>query len=205
MEKGPFGKPTFKSIKGEFVWDKNVTPEYFWFNGSITSTTADDTIDPAQVVKVSEPVGNRQDPEARIYPFKIHKAVQPYDKINKKLLAPLLSGKNGYWTSFDMNDAIMRGQKALGLPYSGEFDYVESTYAFPITHMVAPKEKALSCDACHTREDSRLANINSIYLPGKDRSNIMDTFGWLSVIGALIGVLLHGFGRFFVRRNGKEE
>lgn len=204
VEKGEFGKPTYKSIKGEFKWEKNVTPEYFWSNGSQTSTTIDDTIDPAQIVKVSHPVGDKSDPEARIFPFKIHRGKQPYDKIHKKLLAPLLSGKNGFWTTFDMDDAINRGNKTLGIPYSGEFDYVETTYAFPITHMVAPKENALNCTQCHIRENSRLASITDLYLPGRDKSGLLDTIGWLSVLGALVGVLLHGLGRFFTR-NGKEK
>ncbi|MCP3875756.1 MAG: tetrathionate reductase family octaheme c-type cytochrome [Desulfobacteraceae bacterium] len=204
VEKGPFGKPVYKSIKGEFKWDKNVVPEYYWFNGSLTSATIDDVIDPAQVVKVSHPVGDGTDPEARIYPFKIHQGKQPYDKINKKLVAPLLSGKKGFWTTFDMNDAIEQGNKTLGIPYSGEFDYVQTTYAFPITHMVAPKENALNCTECHIRENSRLANLTQLYLPGRDKSKALDTIGWLSVIGAILGVFFHGMGRIFIR-NGKEK
>ncbi|MBT3176305.1 MAG: tetrathionate reductase family octaheme c-type cytochrome [Desulfobacula sp.] len=204
IEKGPFGKPVYKSIKGEFKWEKNVKPEYFWSNGSQTSTTINDVIDPAKVVKVSHPVGDKNDPESRIFPFKIHRGKQPYDKVNKKLLAPMLSGEKGYWETFDMNKAIEHGNKTLGIPYSGEFDYVETTYAFPITHMVAPKENALNCNQCHIRKNSRLANITGLYMPGRDKSSLMDTIGWLSVFGALAGVLLHGIGRFFTR-NGKEE
>lgn len=201
---GPFGKPVYKSIKGEFKWEKNVTPEYFWFNGSLTSTTANDVIDPAQVVKVSHPVGDKNDPESRIFPFKIHRGKQPYDKIHKKMLAPMLTGKNGYWESFEMKNAIEHGNNALGIPFSGEFDYVKTSYAFPITHMVAPKEKALNCTQCHIRKDSRLASIKGLYMPGRDKSNLLDTIGWVSVLGALIGVLLHGLGRFFIK-NGKEN
>ena len=204
VEEGPFGKPVYKSIKGEFKWEKNVVPEYFWSNGSQTSTTADDVIDPAQIVKVSHPVGDRTDPESRIFPFKIHRGKQPYDKVHKKLLAPMLSGEKGYWETFDMNAAIEHGNKTIGIPYSGEFDYVETTYAFPITHMVAPKENAVNCTQCHIRENSRLASITELYMPGRDKSNLFDTIGWLSVFGALAGVLLHGLGRFFTR-NGKEE
>jgi octaheme c-type cytochrome (tetrathionate reductase family) len=205
VEKGPYGKPVYKSIKGEFRWEKNVLPEYFWFNGSVTSVTADDVIDPSQIVKVNHPVGDKKDPEARIFPFKIHRGKQPYDKINKKLVAPMLSGKNGYWTTMDMNDAIKHGNKAIGIPYSGEFDYVETTSAFPITHMVAPKENAVNCTECHIRDNSRLAGITNIYIPGRDKADLLDTIGWLSVLGAMVGVLLHGLGRFFTRKNGKGE
>ena len=202
--KGEFGKPTYKSIKGEFRWEKNVQPEYFWYNGSFDNIGIKDKIDPATIVQVSHPLGDKNDPDARIHPFKIHRGKQPYDKINKQMVAPLLSGPNGFWTTFDMDDAITRGNKTLDVPYSGEFDYVETTYAFPITHMVAPRENALNCTECHIRENSRLASITGIYLPGRDRSSFLDSLGMIAVLGAFIGVLLHGLGRFFTR-NGKEE
>ncbi|THB78906.1 MAG: tetrathionate reductase family octaheme c-type cytochrome [Desulfobacteraceae bacterium] len=201
---GPLGKPIYKSIKGEFTWDKNVVPEYFWSDGSLSSTTARDVIDPAQVVKVSHPVGDKDDPDSRIYPFKIHRGKQPYDKVNKTLLAPMLSGPKGYWTTFDMPDAIAHGNKALDIPFSGEFDYVETTYAFPITHMVAPKGRALNCNECHIRENGRIANLAGLYLPGRDRLPLIDNLGFLAVLGALVGVGLHGIGRFFAKNNGKE-
>lgn len=204
VEKGEFGKPVYKSIKGEFRWAKNVKPEYYWYNGSFSNIGVKDEIDPGAIVEVSHPLGAQNDPDARIHPFKIHRGKQPYDKIHKKLVGPILSGPNGFWTTLDMNDAITRGNKALDVPYSGEFDYVETTYAYPITHMVAPKENTLACNECHIRENSRLAAITGIYLPGRDRSNFIDTLGLMAVLGALVGVSLHGLGRFFTR-NGKED
>ncbi len=203
-EKGEFGKPVYKSIKGDFIWAKNVTPEYFWYNGSFDNIGIKDEIDPQQVVEVSHPLGSPDDPDARIHPFKIHRGKQPYDKINKQLVAPLLSGAKGFWTTFDMDEAITIGNQTLDVPYSGEFDYVETTYAFPITHMVAPAENALACTACHIRENSRLAGITGVYMPGRDRFDLLDTFGMFAVLGALAGVMLHGLGRFFTR-NGREE
>ncbi|MEH0019155.1 MAG: tetrathionate reductase family octaheme c-type cytochrome [Desulfobacter sp.] len=202
--KGEFGKPVYKSIKGEFSWDKNVQPEYFWYNGSFSNIGIKDGIDPAEIVKVSHPVGGSADPDSRIHPFKIHRGKQPYDKVNKQLVAPMLSGPNGFWSTLDMNDAITHGNKSLDVPFSGEFDYVETTYAFPITHMVAPGKNALSCEECHIRGSSRLANITDIYLPGRDKNDLLDGIGMIAVLGALFGVMLHGLGRFFTR-NGKED
>ncbi|HKJ98480.1 MAG TPA: tetrathionate reductase family octaheme c-type cytochrome [Desulfotignum sp.] len=203
-EKGEFGKPVYKSIKGDFIWAKNVVPQYFWYNGSFDNIGIKDEIDPQQIVEVSHPLGSPDDPNARIHPFKIHRGKQPYDKINKQLVAPLLSGPKGFWTTFDMDEAITLGNQTLDVPYSGEFDYVETTYAFPITHMVAPATRSLECSACHIRENSRLAGISGVYLPGKDKSDFVDTIGLIAVLGALAGVMLHGLGRFFTR-NGKEE
>ena len=93
--------------------------------------------------------------------------------------------------------------ESAGLPFSGRFDFVETTYVFPITHMVAPKEKTLACTECHNGQDSRLANLGGFYMPGRDRSQWLDILGWITVLGSLAGVVLHGVGRFFA--NGKNS
>jgi octaheme c-type cytochrome (tetrathionate reductase family) len=201
-EKGPLGTIDYMSIKGQMTWDKNVKPEYAWFNGAMNTMTVKDTIDPAKVVSVSGPVGSAADPNSRIFPFKIHRGVQPFDKVNNNLLAPLLSGKHGYWATLDWNDALTRGMAAMDVPFSGQFDFVSSTYHFPTTHMVAPKENVVGCDECHTGNGGRLAGISGVYMPGRDKAGWLDTLGWMAVIGAFLGVALHGFGRIFT--NGRK-
>lgn len=199
-EKGEFGKEIYLSIKGEMKWAKNVKPEYQWFNGSIRGLTVKDVIDPGSVVKVSWPQGSQEDPNSRIFPFKVHQGKQPYDKIRKTLLAPMLSGKDGYWTTLDWQHANRVGSEALNVPYSGEYDFVETAYVFPTTHMVAPKENAVSCSECHVREQGRLANLAGFYMPGRDVNPLLDWMGWLLVLGSLAGVMLHGLGRIFTRK-----
>lgn len=201
-EKGPLGTIDYMTIKGQMSWAKNVTPEYAWFDGAMNTMTVKDTIDPAQVVIVSGPVAKANDPNARIFPFKVHRGKQPYDKVNNNLLAPLLSGKNGYWATLDWHDALTRGMQAMAVPYSGQFDFVSTTYYFPTTHMVAPKDNVVACNACHTKDGGRLEDIAGVYMPGRDRAGLLDTFGWLAVIGALLGVALHGLGRIFT--NGRK-
>lgn len=201
--KGPYGKHDYLSIKGEMKWEKNVKPEYFWFNGSIKSLTAADMIDPGKTVPLGHPVGKPSDKNARIFPFKVHRGIQPYDKVNKTLLNPMLSGPHGYWQTLDWQKALSKGSEALGLPFSGEFDFVETTYVFPITHMVAPKENVVGCTECHVGENSRLANLAGIYMPGRDGAGLIDAFGWIMVLGTVFGVSLHGLARIFT--NGKKE
>ena len=203
--KGPYGKYEYLSIKGRMKWEKNLKPEYFWFNGSINSLTAKDAIDPARVVALSYPMGKIGDDTARIFPFKVHRSVQPYDKINKTLLTPLLSGPDGYWQTLDWQKALSKGSEALGLPFSGQYDFVQTTYVFPTTHMVAPKENAVGCIECHNGEDSRLLSLAGFYMPARDGAGIIDTLGWLAAIGALLGVFLHGMGRVFTNGNGKKN
>ena len=197
--KGAFGKYDYLSIKGQMEWEKNVQPEYLWFNGSIKSLTATDPIDPAGTVKLSYPLGDRSDKNARIFPFKKHRGVQPYDKIHKTLLTPILSGNDGYWKTLDWQKALSKGSEALGLPFSGEFDFVNTTYVFPTTHMVAPKDNVVTCKECHTKE-GRLANLGGFYMPGRDANQLLNVVGWGSVLAALIGVLLHGTARMIRRK-----
>lgn len=203
--KGAYGKEDYLSIKGTMKWEKNLKPEYFWFNGSIESLTAVDVIDPSGVVALSHPMGDRDDENSRIFPFKVHHGVQPYDKVNKTLLTPLLSGPNGYWAHLDWQKGLSLGSEALGLPFSGEFDFVKTTYVYPTTHMVAPKENVVGCTECHVRKDSRVANLAGFYMPGRDHWGVLDALGWVMVLGALIGVIFHGLGRIFTRGNGRNK
>jgi octaheme c-type cytochrome (tetrathionate reductase family) len=204
-EKGPLGKYNYMSIKGEMKWAKNVKPEYFWFNGSINTLTVRDTIDPGKIVQVTAPVGSREDKNARIFPFKVHRGKQPYDKVHKTLLAPLLSGKDGYWSTFDWQRALTKGMQSFDLPFSGRFDFVETSYVFPTTHMVAPKDNVVNCTECHVKKGSRLANLAGFYMPGRDSFKFLDIAGWVLILGSLGGVILHALGRFFTNGIRKEE
>jgi len=211
-EKGPFGKAVYVTKKGDFVWEKNVVPEYYWFNGSMNHLTVKDTIDPSKPVAMNWPVGGPEDENSRIFPFKVHRGKQPYDKINKNLTILHLfpkgkKDKDAYWKGYDWNRAIASGQKYAGLPCSGEYDFVETKYVFPTTHMVAPKDNVVACGECHTRNDSRLANLtNGIYMPGRDHNKLINTIGWIAVLSSLVGVTFHGLGRLFSNtRNGRKE
>lgn len=87
-----------------------------------------------------------------------------------------------------------------GYPYSGQFGFIETRMNWFITHMVAPKEKAVSCRECHTRSpEGRLAAITDLYLPGRDRNIWVDWIGWLLVGGAIAAGLLHGLSRIINR------
>ncbi len=209
-EKGEFGKPTYHTKKGNFVWAKNVVPEYQWFNGSIEHLTVNDTIDPSKPVKINQPVGDKEDPNSRIFPFKVHRAKQPYDKVNKNLVIMQLfpkgkDDKTAYWKNWDWNTAIAFGMEYAGLKYSGEFDFVETEYVFPTTHMVAPKDNVVACSECHSKNDSRLANLTGFYMPGRDGSKIVNFAGWGIVLASLFGVLIHAIGRIFSNGNGRKE
>jgi octaheme c-type cytochrome (tetrathionate reductase family) len=139
----------YLKIKGEFTYEQDVVPEYRWFRLEVNRYLAGDEIDPAKVTPINLPIGDIQDPNARIWPFKIHRAKQPYDAQRRNLLTPVTGGPNGYWTNFDWDNAFRLGAKASGIPYSGKYGFAETEMYWPLTHMVAPKEKALGCTDCH--------------------------------------------------------
>jgi hypothetical protein len=89
--------------------------------------------------------------------------------------------------------------KDSGMPFSGKFDFVSTEMYWPITHMVAPKDKALGCVECHARE-SRLAGIDGIYLFAQHNNRWVDTVGWTLVVLTLLGVMGHGLIRIVTRK-----
>jgi hypothetical protein len=66
--------------------------------------------------------------------------------------------------------------------------------------MVAPKEKAVGCNECHTT-GGRLDNIQGVYIPGRDANQWVNLIGWLAAGGTLAGVMLHGLVRIVRRKN----
>ncbi len=207
VKKGPLNRATYHGKKGEFRWAKNVTPDYRWFNGKMEYHLITDKLDPAQApIEVNHPLGSREDARARIYPFKIHRGKQPYDTENNVLLNIHLFGSKesgAFWKNYDWKKALDAGMEYMDLPFSGEFEFIETAYHFPITHMVAPKEDSLSCVSCH-QDNGRLAALSGFYMPGRDSSPPLDALGWVVVLGSLGGVGVHGLLRA-ISRNGRSK
>ena len=186
------GEATYDTMKGNFEWASNVVPTYRWFNGDIAYTLADQKTDDTKVVPINTLGGSADDPKSRIWPFKAMRGKQPYDTENKTLLMNHVFGKDdsAFWGNFDWGKALAFAAKATNAVYSGKFAFVESVYYWPITHMVAPKEKALACVQCHAK-DGRLKDLPGGYIPGRDRFRWLELLGWALAAATLAGVLLH--------------
>lgn len=196
------GLVVYNGKKGDFSYGADIAPEYTWFNGKVRYTLLDDKIDvQAGFTPINSFEGSADDGISRIWPVKVFRGKQPYDPVNKTLVVPHTTGKDeaSYWTNFDWNKAITQGMKAAGRPFSGKIDFIETEMSWPITHMVAPAENALSCEDCHSK-NGRLQHIEGVYIPGRDASEWLDKIGWLLALMSLIGVLGHGAIRFFMHR-----
>ncbi len=196
------GEVTYMTKKGSFEWGKDLVPEYAWLSGNVRYKQLDEVINPEEVVQLNTFSGSYEDPDARIWPFKVMRGKQPYDKGNNTLVLLHLFGKDkaAYWKSYDWNSAISAAMKEGGADYSGEYGFIETSMHWPLAHMIAPKEQSLGCADCHSK-DGRLADVTDFYLPGRDKNTWLDLIGWLVVLGTLGGVVFHGLARlFFTRR-----
>ena len=142
---------TYLKIKGEFTYDSNFAPTYRWFNGNNEYRyLLGDKISDEGPTYINKPAGSIADAKARIFPFKVHVARQPYDTVKRHLLQPVTSGADGFWTTFDWNKSFELAVPITGLAYSGQYDFTETQMYWPTTHMVQPAKDALQCDACHS-------------------------------------------------------
>ena len=152
-EHDQYGKSTYNKKKGDFTWAKDVVPTYAWYNGKGGAYLPGNKIDPDSFTKLSWPEGDRNDPKAKIYPFKVHRGVQIYDTKNNYLITPKVFGKksdpDAYWIKYDWNKAAAAGMKASGLAYSGEYGFAPTEMYWRINHMVVPADNALKCLDCH--------------------------------------------------------
>lgn len=198
--------------KGEFVWAVDAVPDYRWHNGNVRKHfLATDKFDPKDApIVLNELDGSCEDPDSKIYPFKIHRGKQIYDKQLRNFIIPQLFGgpeSGAYWKEFDWNKASKSGMDYIGLEYSGSYDFIETMMYWPITHMVAPKEEALQCNDCHTRDpEGRMAEVAGVHLPGRDFIPLIDYAGVAIVALSLLGAIFHSaIGNLALRKNAKEK
>ncbi len=140
--------------KGRFTYKDNVVPTYAWYNGKAAAYRKGDKINPAKMTHLNHPLGSKDDPNAKIHPFKVHVGKQIYDAVYNYLLAPKLfpsgpDGKEAFWKSFNWDRAARAGEKHSGLKYSGKYGFAPTSSWWPTNHMVSPASKALKCTNCH--------------------------------------------------------
>ena len=97
-------------------------------------------------VVMARPLGDIEDPDAKIVALKRHLGNQPYDLFTSYLL-PLKMGI--LFQQGDVDGAVRAGAAAMGWPLSRGYSFVKTERYMGLYHEVAPKEEALSCTSCH--------------------------------------------------------
>jgi octaheme c-type cytochrome (tetrathionate reductase family) len=194
---------TYMSTKGDFLWEEEMAPIYEWFDGTVTYASADDHIEVGDgPVGVNRIGGSAHDGRSRIWPFKRMEGRQAYDTVLERLVFTHVWGPTtdtAFWTNFDWGKAIEAGMAAAGQEYSGEFAFTDTYMMWPTTHMVAPADEALECQACHAK-DGRLANISGVFMPGTGDNGLAGLLGQLALLATVLGVIGHGALRVLTRR-----
>jgi hypothetical protein len=184
-QKDAYGMGDYHWKKGEFRWKESAKPVYRWFGGYTRRVLIGDRIDPdAAVTPLVEPVGSMNDPNSKITPFKIMKGIQAVDARHDYFLVPHLFPRDkndltAYWKHRDWQKAFSDGMQAVGLPYSGEYEWVETWMYWRLHHEVMPAPMALSCVQCHQslqaertcnrcHQDSREVDFKSVATSGTD-------------------------------------
>jgi hypothetical protein len=94
--------------------------------------------------------------------------------------------------------------KEVNLPFSGNVSFIKTEMNWPINHMVSSKENSVECTECHTRNNSRLANLKDFYMPARDYNRFVDNTGTGIILIAIFGVAVHGIVRITIsRKKGK--
>lgn len=199
------GYDTYMTIKGDFKWAENVTPEYVWFNGTVNYTLMGDKIEKGdKPIQINRFEGSATDGKSMIWPVKVFRGKQQYDPVNKSLVITHLAGNDdtAYWKNLNWVKAVEAGMAKGGVKFSGQVDFIETESIWPITHMVAPKDKALGCVECHV-SNGRLEKVDGIYMPGRGRDHApwLEMGGWLLVMLTLLGVTGHGLMRVITRKH----
>jgi octaheme c-type cytochrome (tetrathionate reductase family) len=139
LESGPWGSKVWMA--------SDITPAYRWFNGKVLRYLPGDPLKAQERADLNLPQGDLADPSAKISPFLVRTGRQPMDAVSHYLLLPKwpLNGK-----ALDWNSALAEGTRQANLPYSGQYDFVETAFYQSVAHEVPPKDQALSCRDCHS-------------------------------------------------------
>jgi hypothetical protein len=125
----------------------NVMPNYLWFNGLsyFYEFGKAITLYPGYKYFQVYPLGDINDPNAKINAFKLHRAKLGYI-LGTRQQIPVKS--KVLWETGNIDQAFRQGAAEVGWTVPG-YGFANSQRYYSLYHEVAPKENALQCAACH--------------------------------------------------------
>lgn len=142
----------FDEKKGKYMYrqelEYDVEPVYAWFNGSSFAQVPGKPVrrnDQGEITMVL-PQGSRNDPSARIAPFKLHRGVLPV-LMAQQWLAPVATEE--LYHHGDVDKAVRDATRSLYGLEDIEFTWEDTIRYMGIYHSVPPAEDALQCHDCH--------------------------------------------------------
>ncbi len=133
---------------------KNVEPEIAWYNGTITAQLpgVPVTVGSDGAIQMVTPMGSRDDPEAKLYAFKVHGGRMPVLK-DKRWLLPI--NAEDFFGSSQIDLRVRQAAEVFYDMKDIEYEWMEIKRFMGIFHEVQPGQDALRCLDCHG-DDGRL-------------------------------------------------
>ena len=143
----------FSEKKGKYMYTQeleyDVEPVYAWFNGSSFVLVPGKPVqrnDKGELTMIL-PQGDRNDPTAKIAPFKLHRGVLPV-LTEKQWIAPVLTEE--VYRHGDANKAVREGIHELYGIEDADFTWEKTIRYMGIYHAIPPSGDALECVDCHS-------------------------------------------------------
>jgi hypothetical protein len=131
-----------------FTFGSNVEPEIAWYNGTVKAelpgvpvTQRDDG-----VIEMVVPQGSLEDPDAKLYAFKIHRGKMPVATDSRWML-PI--NVEEFFANGDIDHAVREAAHVLYGIEGFEYEWLEVERYMGIFHEVQPADNALRCLDCH--------------------------------------------------------
>jgi hypothetical protein len=150
--------PAYNDEKGKhtptFTMGTNVEPEIAWYNGTVKAQLPSAPIVKGEdgVVPMVVPQGSKDDPKARLFAFKVHRARLPV-LTEQRWLLPI--NVEEFFADGDIDGAVRDAAHVMYGLEDIDYEWVEVKRYMGIFHEVRPADRALRCLDCHG-PDTRL-------------------------------------------------
>lgn len=147
-----WSKPSYNAESDKYTatitFQKDVTPVYAWFNGFTRAQLLGEPASrlPDGSVGIMIPQGSREDANAKIYAFKLHKATLPL-LAEKNWLIPITVER--FFSEGQIDPAVQNAAKEIYGIENAKFTWTNTTRYMGIFHGVQPTANALKCMDCH--------------------------------------------------------
>ncbi len=127
---------------------KNVVPVYAWYNGTTWEQLPDQPVKRLAngAVGMMMPQGDRSDPKARIFPFKLHRAKMPVLD-GKNFIIPIVVEE--FFANGKIDEAVKHAALDMYGVKDAKYSWTDTERYMGIFHEVEPAKQALACLDCH--------------------------------------------------------
>ncbi len=128
--------------------EKDVKPTYAWYNGTTWEQLPRQpvTVRADGTVGMMVPEGSKDDPESRIYAFKLHRAKMPVLD-QQQWIIPIVVEE--FFADGNMDEAVKNAAKDMYGIDDAHYHWVNTTRYMGLFHEVQPATNALRCLDCH--------------------------------------------------------